>query len=228
MKTIILSLFIPFLLTSCKTYYYMPTMQNVPLFKEKKGVYISIGGDEHNMGCLQGAYSLTDHIGTQFTYMSRNNHNDYIFEGGIGYFLRYKDNLAFETYGGYGSGMVARNRENINMDLKRIYLQPSLGYTSEIIDIIFTLRFTEVNYNVNYSNNMPQTNTVDPDLYIMDKQNYFFCEPGFTVRLGYKYIKLQYQYIKANKLNSDVLKYINTNNSVSIIFNLPFKNIKKK
>ena len=208
---------ISFIMFSCETYYYVPTMQNVSLFKEKNELHASYGGDEYNLSCFQGSYSITDHVGTHITYMSSSDHNDYLLEGGMGYYLRYEKYLAFEAFGGYGHGMV----EGYNMN--RLYIQPTMGFVSDFLDIVFTPRFTKVNYKSNIEGYFLQPYPYKNEINNIDKQSYYFFEPGVTIRLGYKYVKLQYQSIQANKLNSAALKYLNTNTSLSVLIILPLK-----
>jgi hypothetical protein len=220
MKQFILLTFL-FCIVGCESYYYMPTMQNVPLFKEKKEIYASFGLDEHSMACFQGAYSISNHIGTQLTYMSRNKYDDYLVEAGIGYYLRYAQYFAFETYAGYGHGIVDNNSSILTLGLNRLYLQPSIGFTSKFFDFAFTPRFTKVDYKLKFNGTISSQYAYQYDIYNMDKHSFYFYEPGITIRIGYKYVKLQYQLIQAKKSDTYTLKYLNTNNSFSLLINIP-------
>ena len=216
---------------SCKTDFYWPSIQNVPLLKEKKELMGAVGTGFIDMN-IQGAYSITNHIGCQITY---NDHYDpfssafssgQLFEVGLGYYLRHEKYLAFETYGGYGYGQTHGdnyyNRSVVNFN--QIYLQPSIGFTSDYFDLAFTPKIIKVDYIV--KENIVNHQSTHNDLMLnMDKQSYYFIEPGITVRAGYKFIKLQFQYVEVLKQNKQDLDYSRINYSFSLFITIPLKNI---
>lgn len=65
--------FLSVLLSSCSHYYYVPNVQNVPLFREKNEYRISGSygfGDESSCAEVQAAYSVSDKIGIMTDFMS--------------------------------------------------------------------------------------------------------------------------------------------------------------
>ena len=61
------------LVTGCTQYYYVPNIQNVPLFREKNEyrATVAIGaGDESSCTEIQTAYSVTDNIGVMANFMT--------------------------------------------------------------------------------------------------------------------------------------------------------------
>jgi hypothetical protein len=213
-------------LHGCETYYYMPTLQNVPLFEEKNEIQATFGGDGY-MFNVQSAYSITNHIGSQLNFMTGKKNKYYLIEGGVGYFLRFWHHVAFETYCGYGYGRISSQNNIFSFGVNRFSLQPSLGLTFKFFEIAYTVRFTDVKFNLKTNGVISPPYEEKYGIYNMEKQKYFFYEPGITIRLGSKFLKLQYQYVEANKLNSDILKYIHANHSLSVLITIPLndKNI---
>ena len=112
------TLFLVVLLSSCSHYYYIPNIQNVPLFKGKDEYRISGaygGGDKSSCIEVQAAYSVTDKIGIMTDFMSakggnvsgKNYGKGNYFEGAIGYYKPIKRTGVIEIYGGLGSRQSA-------------------------------------------------------------------------------------------------------------------------
>ena len=237
MKKLILAIVI-FVITGCRTNYYWPIIQNVPLFKEKNELQASIGLGNHDMHFL-GSYSFTDHIAGQLAFtnshslfpaltiinsLTDGNINSTFLEAGLGYYLRFKEYLAFETFGGYSYGMIEGDNyyNKTSVDFSRLYLQPSLGFVSDNVEIAFTPKFTKVDYRI--KENIIHYLSPNNDILInMDKNSYYFFEPGITVRFGFKNVKFKFQYLGVHKLNSDQLNYISTNKNFSIFLRIPLK-----
>jgi hypothetical protein len=237
MKKIILMILIFAVYGCSSTHYYWPTTQNVPLFKEKNELMASFGyynfdrvkDFRYEDGfCFHTAYSITDHIACQFGYNTKMEIFDIDYaevgEVGIAYYLRHKDYLAFETFGGYSYGKIVADNDYYKSiaNFNRIYLQPSIGICSDHIDIAFTPRFSKVDYHIKeYITYFPSP--YDEINNNIDKNSYYFFEPGITVRLGFKYVKFQFQHIEVKKLNKDGLIFFPTSNSFSILFYMPIK-----
>jgi len=173
-------------LSSCKTAYY-PTSYNAPLLNKQgdaqvSGV-ISVGNNE-----LQMAYALTDNIGLTFTgsffaedkeltindqQVEITEHFTY-FEGGLGYFGQIGNYGKFGLFGGAGSGRVPADFRNSFYDgnqtslRNKVFIQPTIGFSSNFVDINGVLRFSGVNIN---------------------KETNLFTEPGVVILMGYKNIK---------------------------------------
>lgn len=127
MKKLIPVIFLFVLIFSgCTHYYYVPNVQNVPLFTEKNQTRLSglVGYASQEIGSLgdqqttcvdfQAAYSLTNHIGVMMNYMwAKESHqtdestvNNYgrgsVIEGAAGYYEPFGLNGIVEIYGGFG------------------------------------------------------------------------------------------------------------------------------
>lgn len=211
----------------CTHYYYMPNMQNVPLFKEKNEVNatLSIGtGDQTSTLEFQGAYSFTNNLAVSTNLMLANGEynndkgNGTYIETSLGYFrpLLY-DFLIFELFSGVGMG----NQEHIyydypwggsptymgtsNCNLFKGFIQPAIGITFYPVDFAISGRFSYLNF-IKVTNNI---NKSYPDFCYLDtisknRTSYLF-EPALTIRLGWKYTKLQLQLVNSfNLANADL------------------------
>jgi hypothetical protein len=86
-----------FIISDCTHYYYVPNVQNVPLFKEKNEVRLTLaaGEGEFQWGEIQAAYSVGKNIGIMANCHSATGNESIVnfercsgsyFEGGAGYF----------------------------------------------------------------------------------------------------------------------------------------------
>jgi len=223
---------------------YTPNMQNVPLLSEKNEVRATIGPFDY-----QAAYAVTDKIGVMLngqyhtrntnTYdfmtesRSINNCKSTLIEGGVGYIGKLSENALFEVYGGYGGGKNSTfdnyldfntgaliRKESFSATTNRFFLQPSIGFSNEYFDIAFSSRLMVLNFSnidtLNYSTMM----LVDQDLFNIDKEPFVFIEPAVTMRVGYKWVKIQAQMMYSFKYNSTPLNYLPLTMTIGIHFNL--------
>lgn len=126
-KLISVTFLFALILSGCTHYYYVPNVQNVPLFTEKNefrfaGQFGYASGELGDLGdqqttCfdLQAAYSLTNNIGVMMNYMwakekyqaDESTVNEYgsgsIIEGAVGYYKPVGQYGVFEIYGGLGT-----------------------------------------------------------------------------------------------------------------------------
>lgn len=223
-KNVILFLLISFLFSSCTHYYYVPNVQNVPLFREKNEFRIAAhygGGDESVAGEVQAAYAITDKMGVAANYIhasgghdSKNNFGkgNYI-EGAVGYFKPVEKSGVFEIYGGLGGGgqhhEYNSNYSNdsfgkADLSFFKIYLQPSYGFTFNWIDVAFSTRLNRVSYT-NIDNYVYNNNYVSDDLHSLSDKGHYFIEPAVTLRAGWKNIKAQVQAVYSGYLNNPKL-----------------------
>jgi hypothetical protein len=211
MKKLAISVLGALLLSSCAHYYYVPNVQNVPLFREKNEYRFSAfygAGDMSSSGEVQAAYSATNHLGLMANYLSakgqtsanRNSAKGYCLEGAAGYFKPFGNAAVFEIYGGLGGG--SQHHEYYNMFIEKydgtadltcikVFIQPSLGLTFKAFDIAFSTRmsrmtFTDVNNNITNSFKSNMLNDID-------NKSHFFIEPALTLRAGWKNVKFQLQ-----------------------------------
>lgn len=180
-------------LSSCAPMY-VPTMRNTPLFNSqgefKGSAIIGTGID------LQGALSVSDHIGVlgSYSFFSENNNDpqdpsqtfkrkNQSYEGGIGYYKADRQKR-IELYVGYGGGKGTTTGQYSFLNLgqqevivtgkyNRFFLQPSIGTNNRGFNLIFTPRFSFVNYTEFQSG----VAIAEPDEGVQ-----FMIEPSLTAR----------------------------------------------
>lgn len=197
------------MLGSCTTQMYVSNAVNAPLLKERGEVKINATPTD-----LQAAVAVTDHIGLMANgfYKGWKGDNQYDHHGGmgelgIGYFKNFGNHLVFENYIGGGAGQVYKQEQftdrfgnpyvgKFNANAGRAFIQPGIGLRSRFVDLAFTPRFSFVKYTSFSSDNYPadelRKNYLENDR--LTTPLFIFAEPAVTLRLGYKFIKLQAQY----------------------------------
>jgi len=203
------------LLFGCSHYYYVPNIQNVPLFREKNEFRISGsygGGDESNSFELQGAWSAGKHIGITSSFMSANgNYSDNHDEWGkgsyidiaCGYYTPINEHGVFEVYGGIGGASQNHSFTGSNYSVSgqahiksnKLFIQPSIGFEFNIFEFALSTRlcrlsFTDVDFNQNAISDEWEINRLQA---LSDDALYYFVEPAATVRVGWKSVKIQVQ-----------------------------------
>ena len=172
-------------ITSCAPAY-IPNAINAPLLNNSGETQLTalfgVGGIEG-----QTSFAITNKIGLMVNVNYSNNTNDsnsnyhkhFFGEAGLGYYFNSKTKIHFETFAGFGLGNVDIKTNFLNTDIytkcktKRIFLQPTVGFSSEFVDFSFTPRFVYV--------------IMKPDYLQYTTVNYPFIEPTGALRLGFKY-----------------------------------------
>jgi hypothetical protein len=232
MKSILINQLAPILLfgalmtTSCSHYYYVPNVQNVPLFREKNEYHLAAyygGGDESACAEIQTAYSVTNNFGVMANFMSAKGDNDsrqssakgYCFEGAIGYYKPLGKSDVFEVYGGYGGGNQHHTYYDgynhlsdgtADLSFSKLFVQPSFGMTYNLFDIAFSTRICRLSYN-KINNHITGYSFENENINTLSDKNHFFAEPAITVRGGWKNFKLQVQAEYSGYLNSPKLDF---------------------
>ncbi|MAX71143.1 MAG: hypothetical protein CMC76_08595 [Flavobacteriaceae bacterium] len=100
-------------------------------------------------------------------------------ELGLGYYTKLGENFRFETFGGIGKGEYTFLEDNgpedltlNDVELTRYFIQPTIGFTTNVFDASFTPRFVFANIVENST-----------------KDNGLFIEPIITGKFGFKYLK---------------------------------------
>lgn len=224
MKTIVFTIILVCILSGCKVMY-IPNAINVPLFNQKNEFKANIGIND-----FQAAYAVTNNIGLMANgYVKTSNFSDgsgstglnystsrNLFEGGIGYYKPLSEGFVFETYVGGGAGSLTFNGNDgstssgtsykYSTNFNRFFIQPSIGYTHDIVDVAFSIRVARLGFNgvsTDYTSQM----LIDNQINDLDKTNFFFMEPALTFRVGYKWGKFQTQILYSNKVNAEPLNY---------------------
>lgn len=217
---------VAFIVQSCNVMY-NPNMQNVPLLKEKNEARFTIGVFD-----FQGAYAVQENIGvmingnygrynTTSSNLESDNTTQGLIEGGVGYLKPFSKNTIFELFGGYGvgentikssnsdymNGGVPRNT-SFSAKTSRFFVQPSIGYSVDFLDVALSTRICFLNYSNLYSTGYTSADLIAMRLADIDKQTFAFVEPAVTVRVGYKYVKFHGQLLFSYKYNLEPLDYV--------------------
>jgi hypothetical protein len=211
-------------LTSCSRYYYKPNAINQPLFTGGMQGHVaavaSLGGEDDDrttFADLQASFSPVKHLGlmgnySTYTYIpaspSTKDARAHLIEGGIGGYYPFggkKVKMVVELYGGMGSG---RLRSDVDLDLKRYFIQPGIGMRSPWVDVAFALRIAMLKYSnlddnglgIGYLQDQNLVNTLTARG--ITNGTYTFVEPGLTVRGGYKFVKVQLQLVLSTPYQS--------------------------
>jgi hypothetical protein len=230
--------FIAVLFGSCTHYYYVPNTQNVPLFMEKNEYRASLsigGGGESEAVDGQFAYSVTNHFAVMTNFMyaqgGKDSGNNWakgkFIEGAIGYYKPFKTNGVFEIYGGYGGGNQHHqygedniNRGKSDLSFTRIFLQPSVGITFKGFDFALSTRVCRLDFNkIDFQTATHGSAFHEMDAIAHNKTSYLL-EPAFTIRGGWKYVKLQFQLMSSKNLTNPNLNFEPSRISFGVYFTI--------
>lgn len=232
-STILLIAVAIILLQSCTRTMYIPNMQNAPLLKEKNEVRATLATNN-----CQIAYAVTDGLGVMLNGYSEKTNTAYDFsetadkrtfaEIGIGYFKPLNERAVFEIYTGVGKGKVAfGNREYSNggsfsTNFKRYFIQPSIGFSFSVVDLSLSMRYSHLSFYDSNTSRYKYNGDVNSihNLANVDKHKYGFIEPAVTMRVGWKYVKLQFQVQRAAQIYSPGITYNDTEFNLGIHFNI--------
>jgi hypothetical protein len=211
MKTLFTSLFFFILLLpfdSCSPVVYSTTGHVVPLFREKGEATLSGGYATSNDGegfHVQAAGAVSDKwaLITSVYAMSEKSsdrwagHGTY-FEVGTGRFGSFGTNNTFiyETFAGIGFAGIKNTYQNSSLDVNfmKPFIQPSVGISQKWLDVALTPRFGVVSYTHHDIQTSDAAYRTAAENYFADQKTTFVFEPGLTLRVGAKNLKLQLQY----------------------------------
>jgi hypothetical protein len=231
---------------SCNRYYYKPNGVNTPLFTDGGQAHLnaagSIGADDNDGNSyvfdLQGSVSPIKHLGIIANYSTWSYRPDYpdegtghvnldsrLLEGGIGTYYASKGKkvkLVTDLYVGYGVGSF---KSDIDMKMRRFFVQPGIGIRSPWFDAAFNLRvinmkFTDFNAKGRDDNYLMSQNLIDQIGRRIDSKNYTFAEPSLTIRAGYKFAKVQLQMVLANDITNAAWDYSPARFTAGLYFTL--------
>lgn len=141
-----------------------------------------------HLGIISSIYTIDGSLGYSFVFgsLDHSTKGTYLELGGGLYNYYEKVNLIAELMAGVGFG--AMNNEVVNARYVKYFLQPSAGFSTKVFDIAFTPRVAVVNFTAFSESGYDVVN-----VFFEEHKTTFVFEPGFTARLGYKLVKLQYQ-----------------------------------
>ena len=233
MKRLTSTFFLAAVFCSCSHYYYVPNVQNVPMFREKNEYRLSgTYGLGTETSCLevQGAYSVTGNFAIMTNFMSAKGiensaeswaKGSYL-DAAIGYYKPLHKSGVFEIYGGVGGskqhhqyrseiydpGNPAYNNFNAGTSDEsfiKIFVQPSIGMTFNGFDFAFSTRFNRLSFNKtdNHIDKLLNDHEFEKLNTTAQTKNFLFFEPALTIRGGWKYLKVQLQGATASYLNNE-------------------------
>jgi len=220
-------------ITSCTRYYYKPNPVNVPLFTKGGQAHVnifSLSGSENEHGYnftdLQACVSPVNHIGiiaNYNTYSYTTTQPDFaagkvaakssFAEVGVGAYHATggeKHKMVLDIYAGGGSGNF---NSDVDMRMKRLFIQPGIGLRSSYFDIAFATRISRITYFGLDANGRDDSYLVNKGLIDIvgnekiDGSSYTFFEPCITMRGGYKYAKLQLQLVLSTPMSAITWNY---------------------
>jgi hypothetical protein len=204
MKKFFIHIIIMATITSCNHYYYMPSTQNVPLFKEKNEYRATISsgaGDETSSTDIQAAYSITNKFAlmTNLMFAHGGDPNDdewakgHYFDAAFGYFKPLGNRGVFEIYGGAGASKQHHEYDSkstpngglADLSFTKVFIQPSIGLTYNGFDIALTSGISNINFNKINNQISPSHSEYSSVKRISTNRNSFLFEPSFTIRGGW-------------------------------------------
>ena len=221
-------LFAGLLFSSCGSVYYAPNTHNVPLFQEKGDAKISAGisagEDVERAFELQSAYAITDHVGIMANLyrVKQDDNRGTLFELGAGYFQPLEKHLVIEGYGGISYAQVINSNSAYTeyTDFTRYFIQPALGYSRNAFEVALSTRFAVLNYHRIEDPDVVVVSSSPELAHLMSNNVQFLFEPALTVRVGWKYVKLQGQFGFSKNLSDDYFDMDNLNLNVGLYFSL--------
>ncbi len=172
------------ILNSCAPAY-VPNVINAPMLTNKHELQVAIHAGTSGFD-PQAAFAITNHIGimANASFMDQTSdstdsyHKHGFIEFGAGYYTNFAKRFKFETFAGAGFGIIEAAYDNESWtsysqaDIKRYFIQPTLGITSKVIDFGISARISLVNLE-------QQTRTITG----------LMLEPAATLKLGWDHIK---------------------------------------
>ena len=237
-KSILVIIVLAFTLNSCTHYYYIPNVQNVPLFREKDEFHATValgGGEEATTVEVQAAYAVTNNLAVMTNFMaarggerSGNNWgNGKYIEGAFGYYKPFSEYGVAELYAGLGTsnqrhqyGTDVENYGTADLSFMKYFIQPSVGLSSRSFDVAISTRFSRLSfYNIDNKVTMNNDALYYVDTIAQNKVSNLF-EPALTLRGGWKNVKLQLQLSFSKNLSHSNLRFEKSNVSLGFFYTL--------
>jgi len=187
------------LLNSCAPAY-VPNVLNAPMLTNKKEVQVALHAGTSGFD-PQVAYAITNHLGVMAnaSFMDQTSdstdsyHKHGFIEFGAGYYTNFARRFKFETFAGAGFGKIEAEYDNgqwtsfSQVDVKRYFIQPTLGITSKVIDFGISARVALVNMNQG-----------------AESITGLMLEPAATLKLGWDHLKAVAQVGVSAPFNKDI------------------------
>ncbi len=238
------------LASSCSRYYYQPNAVNAPMFTNGNQFHIAGSGSSSDYEVngdggkskkfdLQLAYSPIKHLGVIGNYSTWSFRPDvidfskahvdadaHLAELGIGGYLTSGQGFSkfvSDLYVGGGAGSI---KSDVNMDVRRIFIQPGIGFRHPIVEVGLNMRISNVKFS-NLDDNGRGVGYLEGRNLIDVQRNrnitegsHWFWEPAITTRIGYKFIKAQFQWAFANEITHVPWNYDGSRFTVGLHLNV--------
>ena len=228
----IIAIFLVVDLCACSHYYYIPNIQNVPLFNEKNELHATLlggGGREISTTEFQLAYAMTNNMAIMTNLMyakggelsSKNWGKGNYYEGAFGYYKPLFDFCVVECYLGYGNSnqhhhfsTSVDDARNTELSFTKFFVQPDIGISFRGLEFALSARMSRVLfYNIkNYATDYYKS---EIDAIADNKLSYLF-EPAITIRFGWKNLKFQFQSTSTKNLSHSTLRFEESNVSLGV------------
>jgi hypothetical protein len=112
------------------------------------------------------------------------------------------------------------------MHISRFFIQPGIGMHSDVVDLAFNLRISSVSFNHFSANGRSpyylETHGLADSLGGpgISGPSYVFMEPAFTLRTGYRFVKIQMQVVFAQSANLVPFQYNGATYTCSLYLSL--------
>lgn len=196
--------------TACSPVLYSSVGQNVPLLHEKGETTISGGYCElydakgFNLQFGTAASDKLLVISSLYTMKSYTTPADDAWSGkgtyleaGLGkYGYSPENKWCYELIGGIGYGSMKNEYDfsTVSANYIKPFFQPSIGISGGVVEFALTPRIGLVTYLSNSNTLSDAYDRERVDSYFEKKGTSLVFEPGVTLRLGYRNVKIQFQY----------------------------------
>ncbi len=201
--SLLMIIFSTFNLTSCSPVPYGNVGQNVPLLKNKGEVHFTgniANTDDANGVGIQAAVAVDSSwaLMASFYNVKNNPNTDWNGNGryvelGVGkYAVIGKSKWVYDVFAGIGFGGIKNDNgigSSLNLNFAKPFVQGSIGFTTEWIELAFTPRLALPFYTSHENNLTDLEHRAQAELYFKENKTKFVFEPGITFRFGYKGIK---------------------------------------
>ena len=142
-------------------------------------------------------------------------------DAAFGYFRPFNRHFVFEVYSGFGGCNQHHQYDDTtssDLSFTKVFLQPSFGLTFSVFDVAVTTGVGRITFN-RIHHNVPWDH---PESFMMEDIAYFrsysFFEPSLTIRGGWKYVKVQLQYVSSMDLSRGAISYAPSHGSIGLAF----------
>ena len=162
--------------------------------KENIGIQLGVGGNHSETSTINNA-------GTPISVLNEYYSNPYISAG----YYKFSQQLLYEIYGGVG----VYNYKNkaraylLEMNNVNLFIQPSFAYVDKNFEAVLTTRIDNLNKGKVILSDSVLTAESRENYNFLNYKSYFFFQPAFTIKVGVKFLKFQFQISESIPFNND-------------------------